>query len=151
MSFITNLLSSIFFRRLDVMLDDGAYMPGHAHEVDAGYDLLSPISVSVPPHASAVIDTGVHMAIPRLWYGNIQSKSGLNVKHDITTTGTIDSGYTGSVRVKLYNDGGEAYEVCRGDKVAQIVFMRCGTPKLKVVGKLDDTERGDNGFGSTGR
>ena len=151
MRLIKDYFEIIFFKRLKVTLDSGAYLPEHAHGADAGYDFRTPTKFNLPAHGSVLIDTGVHMAIPRHWYGNIQSKSGLNVKRDIITCGTIDSGYTGSIRVKLYNNGQRSWRFEKGDKIAQIVFMRCGTPKLKVVDKLDDTERGDNGFGSTGR
>lgn len=151
MSFASKFLASTFFRKLKVVLDEGAFAPEHAHDVDAGYDLRSTSSVKIPPNGSAVINVGVHMEIPRGWYGNIQSKSGLNVNHDIITTGTIDSGYTGAIRVKLYNHGSEPYTVLHGNKIAQIVFMRCARPKISIVDKLDETERGDNGFGSTGR
>ena len=79
------------------------------------------------------------------------SKSGLNVKHDLTGTGLIDASYVGSIRAKLYNHGDEDYHFARGDKVIQLVLMPCGNVDLELVKELPNTERGSNGFGSTGR
>ena len=88
---------------MKVLLDDGAYMPERAHEADAGYDIKSPVDGYIPAHESAVIDSGVHVQIPKGQVGFLKSKSGLNVKFGITSEGVIDSGYTGSITVKLYN------------------------------------------------
>ena len=136
---------------MKIKLDSGAYLPERAHDLDAGYDLRSPIRAYVPPYSSAVIDTGVHIEIPEGYVGMLKSKSGLNVKHDITNEGVIDSGYTGSICVKLYNHGQNAYEVNKGDKISQLVIMPIFTPALEIVSHLDSTERGDRGFGSTGK
>ena len=81
----------------------------------------------------------------------IKSKSGLYFKHNITSTGTVDQGYNGSVNVKLLNHGDTDYQVLAGDKIAQLVIFPVLTPDLEVVDSLEDTERGDGGFGSTGR
>ena len=136
---------------IDAMLDEGAYMPVRAHEPDAGADLFSPVGVTVYPGESVVIDTGVHMAIPYGYCGLLVSKSGLNVKHGILSTGLIDSSYTGSIRVKLYNRGHEAYTVKEGHKVSQIVILPVLLCDFSQVESLDETERGDGGFGSTGK
>lgn len=82
--------------------------------------------------------------------GFLKSKSGLNVNHGITSEGVIDMGYTGSIKVKLYNHGEEDYTVSAGDKISQLVILPILTPTLELVDKLEETERGDNGFGSTG-
>ena len=136
---------------MKIVIDPGAYLPERAHDLDAGYDLRSPIRAHVPPYSSAIIDTGVHIEIPEGYVGMLKSKSGLNVKHDITSEGVIDSGYTGSICVKLYNHGQNAYEVNKGDKISQLVIMPIFTPALEIVSHLDSTERGDRGFGSTGK
>lgn len=81
----------------------------------------------------------------------MKSKSGLNVKHGITSEGVIDSGYTGSIVVKLYNNDGNYYTVNAGDKISQIVLLPIYTPELEQVESLDETERGGNGFGSSGK
>ena len=136
---------------MEFMLDDGAYTPIRAHKEDAGLDLRSPVDVVVKSLDSVTIDTGVHVRIPMSWAGLLVSKSGLNVNHDITSTGLIDAGYTGSIRVKLYNHGLEDYQVHKGDKVSQLVLFPVITPTLELVSSLGETERGDNGFGSTGK
>ena len=135
---------------MKVKLDNGAYMPERAHETDAGYDLRTPINIFVPANGSATVDIGVHIAIPKGYVGFLKSKSGLNVKYDLTGTGVVDSGYSGSIRVKLYNHGDEGYLFNQGDKIIQIVFLPIFTPELELVDELGETERGENGFGSTG-
>jgi len=89
--------------------------------------------------------------LPRNTVGMVKSKSGLNVKHGILSEGVIDVGYTGSIRVKLYNHGDKGYQVNKGDKISQLVILPILTPDLELVDELDETERGNNGFGSTGR
>ena len=88
---------------MKIKLDAGAFMPLRAHETDAGLDLRSPFDCVVPARGSAVIDTGVHVQLPLGTAGMLKSKSGLNVKHGITSEGVIDVGYTGSIVAKLYN------------------------------------------------
>lgn len=136
---------------MEIMLNVGAYMPSRAHGTDAGLDLRAPEAVTVPAYGSAVVDTGVHVALPHGCAGLIVSKSGLNVRHDITSTGLIDEGYTGSIVVKLYNNSGEDYEVKAGDKITQLVVIPVICEPLELVSAFNQTERGDNGFGSTGR
>lgn len=137
--------------KIKIKLDDGAFMPTRAHETDAGLDIRSPKSVRIYGHDSAVIDTGVHVEIPVGYVGMLKSKSGLNVKHGITSEGVIDSGYTGSIRVKLYNNSSEIYSIERGDKITQLVILPILTPEIELVESLEETERGENGFGSSGR
>lgn len=140
---------------MNVMLDEGAIMPTRAHSADAGLDLYTQkdaiLSGVFERERSAVIDTGVHVEIPTGYVGMIKSKSGLNVYGGIVCEGVIDAGYTGSICVKLYNHGDIGHYFRRGDKIAQLVIMPIVTPALKLVDKFAETERGDNGFGSTGR
>ena len=136
---------------MKVMLDEGAYMPTRAYSTDAGLDLYSPVDVMIMTQASAVIDTGVHVALPEGSVGFLKSKSGLNIKHGILGEGVIDAGYTGSIRVKLYNHSEEGYYIRRGDKITQLVILPVILPDLEQVDSLEDTERGCGGFGSTGR
>ena len=137
---------------MKIKLDDGAFCPTRAHEWDAGLDLYAMEDQIVPAKESAIFDTGVHIEIPRGYVGFLKSKSGLNVRHGITSEGVIDAGYTGSIVVKLYNNGGFDYKVERGDKISQIVLLPIITPEIELVEKLFGvTERGENGFGSTGR
>ena len=98
------------------------------------------------------IDTLVHFQIPEGCTGLIKAKSGLNVKHCLTCTGVIDSHYTGSIAVKLYNHHPcLRYDVRPGYKIAQLVIVPCLLPELELVDSLDETDRGDCGFGRTGR
>lgn len=136
---------------MKIKLDPGAYLPTRAHSSDAGYDLRSTVTCVVRAHSSVVIDTGVHVEIPPCFVGFLKSKSGLNVKHDLVGEGVIDSGFTGSIRVKLYNLGRNDYAIEAGDKISQLVILPIVTPELELVGSLDETERGSNGFGSSGR
>lgn len=136
---------------MEIMLDDGAYMPTRGHETDAGLDLRTPKAVTVPAYGSVTVDTGVHVAVPHGCAGLLVSKSGLNVRHDITSTGLIDEGYTGSVVVKLYNHGGEDYGFEAGDKITQLVVIPVVCEPLEQVSAFNETERGNSGFGSTGR
>lgn len=136
---------------MNIMLDEKALMPTRGHATDAGLDLLSPIDTIVPAKGSITIDTGVHIELPPNTAGFLKSKSGLNVKYGITSEGVIDVGYTGSIAVKLYNHSNIDYAVSRGDKISQLVVMKIGIPSLDVVESFEKTERGDNGFGSTGK
>lgn len=136
---------------MKIMLDDGAVMPTRAHADDAGLDLYSPKGTIIPPSGSAVIDTGVHLEIPHGYVGLVLSKSGLNIKRGLTSEGVIDAGYTGSIRVKLYNHLPQPYQVLAGDKISQLVILPIVTPELELADRLGETERGANGFGSSGR
>ena len=156
---------------MKVMLDPGAKMPTRAHPFDGGLDLYAPVDVVIPAAetklcydplelgfpkpktfvGSETIDTGVHVEIPEGCVGFIKSKSGLNVKHGLTAEGVIDAHYTGSIVVKLYNHTDCAYHFKAGDKIAQLVILPCLLPELELVDSLEETDRGDNGFGSTGK
>lgn len=139
-----------------IKLDEGAFMPERAHKDDAGYDIFTPKDFVLHGMVSnsagmSVVDTGVHVEIPQGYVGILKSKSGLNVNCNITGTGVIDSGYTGSIKVKLYNHGVEDHRFKKGDKIIQLVIYPIYTPDLEIVDELEETERGSAGFGSTGR
>lgn len=156
---------------MKIKLDDGAIMPTRAHSTDAGLDLYSREEKTIYPMRAAwdtslsdmvgfipqlaggeTFDTGVHMEFPHGCFGKIESKSGLNTKASVVSCGgVIDEGYTGSIVVKLYNLGSKPYTVHKGDKIAQLVILLYATPDMELVDALEATERGDNGFGSTGR
>ena len=136
---------------MKIKLDDGAKMPTRAHDTDAGLDLYARYTEIVRAKGRAIFDTGVHVELPPNTVGMIKSKSGLNVKHGITSDGVVDVGYTGSIVVKLYNNGEFDYIVNAGDKISQLVILPILTPMLESVESLDDTERGAGGFGSTGK
>lgn len=153
---------------MKIMLDKGAKMPTRAHPWDAGLDLFAPCDITVPAArcrccgydgvyegyvevGSAVIDTGVHVQIPECCVGFVKSRSGTMVKSKLTAEGVIDTGYTGSIRVCLFNHSGREYRVKAGDKIAQLVILPCLLPELELVDSLEETDRGSQGFGSTGR
>lgn len=138
---------------MKIILDVGAYMPTYAHDADAGMDLRTPVAFIVPAHGSYTVDTGVHIQIPVGQVGFIKSKSGLNLKAGLTAEGVIDAGFNNSIRVKLYNHSNEDYMFSRGDKITQLVLLYIAKPEdgFEVVDHFEETERGDNGFGSTGR
>lgn len=138
-------------RTLRVMLDEGAMCPARAHWPDAGLDIMSPMAMQIPAGGSRVIDTGVHVEIPYGYAGFLKSRSGLNVKHGITSEGVIDAGYTGSIRVKLYNHSGDSYHVAAGDRISQLVILPVMLGPVVVVDSMTETDRGEGGFGSTGK
>lgn len=135
---------------LPVVLDNGAFMPERAHDLDAGLDFFTPYDIVVPAHGFAFCDTGVHVQLPSGTDGQIRSKSGLNRKFGITADGTVDEGYTGTVGVMLHNDGDSDYEFKRGQKVAQMVIEVIVRPTPVQVTEISGGERGDSGYGSTG-
>lgn len=133
-------------------LDEGAYKPEKAHQQDAGIDIRARKSQIVRAHGSAVFHTGVHVQLPPGTAGLLVSKSGLNVKHDITSTGLIDEGYTGEIIVKLDNSGEDDYFVNAGDKISQLVVIPVWTdPLIEIVDEIEGGTRGDSGFGSSGK
>ncbi len=138
-------------KKLKVVLDEGAKMPTRAHSTDADIDLYARESAIVEAKESCTFDTGVHIEIPEGYVGFLKSKSGLNFKNGLTSEGVIDAGYTGSIVVKLYNNSGYEYRVKAGDKISQLVLLPIITPDLELVDTLEETERGTNGFGSSGR
>lgn len=133
---------------MKVVLDPGAKLT-RAHELDAGFDLYAREDAIIYGGDSYTFDTGVHMAIYPGWVGDVKSKSSMMMR-GLLTDGTVDSGYTGSIRVKLFNLGRCAVSIVNGQKIAQLVIKRIATPDIEIVDRLDETERGDGGFGSTG-
>jgi dUTP pyrophosphatase len=137
--------------RIKIVLEEGATMPAYAHEDDAGMDLISMEMNMIPAHGRETFKTGVHMAIPSGYFGAIRAKSGLLRKHGIICSGTVDCSYTGEIMVTLVNTSSKNYQVFKGDKIAQMILIPYHHAEFVQVEKLDETERGDNGFGSTGR
>ena len=139
-------------KSLKVVVDDGAFVPKRAYEYDAGMDLFTPIGFSINPECKFIIDTGVRVQIPRGYVGLIMSKSGLCTRDDIVSEGgVIDSGYTGTIKVQLRNHGSIKVMFSSGDKIAQLLVMPVMLGECAVVGELPKSDRGDNGFGSTGK
>ena len=137
---------------MKIKLDEGAIMPTRAHDQDAGLDLFSREETIILSGESAVFDTGVHVELPSGTFGKLESKSGLNVKYGVVSHGgVIDSGFVGSISVKLYNHGDKPYMIRKGDKIIQMIVQPCLYPDLELADMLSDTERGEGKFGSTGR
>jgi len=128
-------------------------LPSYAHEGDAGLDLRSAEDVVLKPGERALVGTGFSMALPEGYAAFVQPRSGLAAKHGISivnTPGLIDCHYRGEVKVILVNLGEEAFRVRKGDRIAQMVVQRVETAEPVEVEELDETPRGEGGFGSTG-
>lgn len=132
-------------------MDGGAFPPIRMHPTDAGLDIRAMHDGVVKAGQSAVFHTGVHIELPEKTAGLFVSKSGLMMKHDITSTGLVDESYSGEVLVKLFNHGGEDYHVHAGDKIGQLVVMPVFYTPIEIVNSIKEEGRGNNGFGSTGR
>jgi len=128
-------------------------IPAKAHADDAAFDLKSRADMSVPVNKSTLIPTGVFIELPVNYEAQVRPRSGLALKHNITLTnspGTIDAGYRGEVGVIMFNHGPEAFEIKRGDRIAQMVIAELPEVELLTVDELSDSLRGSGGFGSSG-
>lgn len=134
---------------MKVKLDPGAVVK-RAHPLDAGLDLCAMKDGWIFPKSRKVFDTGFHAMIKPYFVGLVTSKSGLMSK-GITSRGTIDTGFTGSIKAVLYNHSWKPVRIRKGQKIAQLVILPIIIPELEEVDSLDETERGDNGFGSSGK
>lgn len=139
--------------KIKIKLDPGAKMPTKAYKRDAGFDLYTPYAFTLWPGYGnqESVDTRVHIQIPEGFCGMVKSKSGLYIRNHITCEGVIDSGYTGSIVVSLDNHTDVPIRFEAGQKIAQLVIIPVPMVILEEVNKLEETERGDNGFGSSGR
>jgi len=133
-------------------LDPEAIIPTKANRTDAGYDLYALEDIEVPAINHKLIKTGISIAIPVGYVGLIWPRSGLAYKNGIDVfAGVIDAGYRGDVGVILYNSRvNDHYQVKKGDRIAQILFQKVKTFDLVEVDDLDDSQRGQGGFGSSG-
>jgi len=132
---------------------EGLELPKYATDGAAGMDVLSAEDVTIAPGARHAVATGLAVAIPEGFEIQVRPRSGLALKHGISvpnTPGTIDSDYRGELKVILINHGGEAFAIHRGDRVAQLVLAPVTQARWVVVAELDETARGEGGFGSTG-
>lgn len=134
-----------------IKLDADAIAPTRAHDTDAGLDLYATDGRDIYPGSSGIFHTGVRVELPTGCAGLLVSKSGLNVNSDITSTGLIDEGYSGEIVVKLYNHGSMTCRIRRGDKISQLVVIPVRYEPVEIVDEIHAGDRGDAGFGSTGR
>ena len=147
--------------RIDVHLlvlphGEGLPLPRYASDGAAGCDLHAAVDepILLAPGDRAAIPTGIALAIPEGFEGQVRARSGLALRHGIACVnapGTIDSDYRGEVKVILGNLGREPFEIRRGDRIAQIVFAPVVRAEIQKVDELSDSARGPGGFGSTGR
>ncbi len=134
---------------------EGLDLPGYQTLGSSGMDLRAAIyeETIIPPMGIALIPTGLIVSIPPGFEGQVRPRSGLALKHGITvlnTPGTIDSDYRGEVAVILINLCNSPYTVRRGDRIAQLVIARVTYAEIRVVSQIDDSDRGEGGFGHTG-
>ncbi|WP_338467521.1 dUTP diphosphatase [Novosphingobium sp. ZN18A2] len=133
--------------------NDDLPLPAYATDGAAGMDVVSAEDVTLAPGARHPVATGLALAIPPGFEVQVRPRSGLALKHGITvpnTPGTIDSDYRGELKVILINHGADAFDIRRGDRIAQIVLAPVTRAAWLEVDDLDETERGEGGFGSTG-
>ena len=128
-------------------------MPNYAHKGDSGVDLYSAEDVVLKPMERKLIPTGLKMAIPYGYEGQVRPKSGLALNHGIghaNSVGTIDSGYRGEIKVPVINLSSESYKIEKGKKIGQMIFAKVEEASFEEVEDLGQTTRNENGFGSTG-
>lgn len=136
--------------KINYLLDNGATCPTKAHKTDAGFDLVTPRDFTVWRRDFASVDLGLHIEIPAGYYGQIAGRSGLASKGIFPIGGVIDSGYTGSIRVCLMNASEYTKHFKAGDRIAQLLILPVPDVEFEQAERLEDSERGENGFGSTG-
>jgi dUTP pyrophosphatase len=138
------------------LVHDDAKFPTYAYPSDSGFDLYSTIEYNLPPLGRALIPTGIKLSIPDEYEIQIRPKSGLALNQGLTvlnTPGTVDSGYVGEIKVIMFNTNNETVTISKGMKVAQAVLCPVVNGRyvyLNLLDKVEDKDRGDNGFGSTG-
>ena len=134
-------------------LDEAAVLPRYEHEGDSGMDLCAIAPQTILPGKTALISTGIAIALPPNTEAQVRPRSGLALKHAVTvlnTPGTVDAGYRGELRVILINHGQQPFEVTRGMRIAQMVIMPVVRAELEEVASLPTSTRGEGGFGSNG-
>lgn len=138
--------------KLEVMcINEHAKLPKRGSPLSAGYDLSAAEEKTIEVGGRAVVQTGLKMKIPEGCYGRVAPRSGLAVRNGINTgAGVIDADYRGEVGVVLFNHGTTDFKVNIGDRIAQLILEHICLAEVEKVDQLDDTQRGEGGFGSTG-
>lgn len=137
-------------------LNDKAQLPSSGSAYAAGYDLYACVEaqeVIIPPHTTAMVGTGVAVAVPEGYFGGIFARSGLAAKQNLrpaNCVGVVDSDYRGEVKVALHNDSDQERSIENGERIAQLVVIPYLSLEFEEVGELNATERGEGGFGHTG-
>lgn len=135
---------------MKVKIDDGAFIPERAHSADAGLDLKSAEYQVIPQYEMRKIKTGVHVELPKGTVGMIKTRSSVNAL-GLQCEGVIDEGYTGEIMVVMQNHTDKIALIQPGEKIAQLVILPVIRPEIELVDELEGTERGDKGFGSSGK
>ncbi len=133
-------------------IKENAIVPEYAHEGDAGVDLYSTEDYLLKVGERVLVSTGIKIAVPEGYEAQIRPKSGLALEHGISvvnTPGTVDSCYRGEVGVIAINHGNEDFKIEKGKKIAQMIFNKIEEAEFEEVEELDNTRRGEGGFGST--
>jgi dUTP pyrophosphatase len=138
------------------LVHEDAKVPSYAYPSDSGFDLRSTVEINIPPFGRALIPTGIKLSIPEEYEIQIRPKSGLALNQGLTvlnTPGTVDSGYVGEIKVIVFNTNNTTVTVSKGMKIAQAVLcpVMCGKyVSIELMDKVENKDRMDNGFGSTG-
>ncbi|SEK61821.1 MULTISPECIES: dUTP diphosphatase [Pseudobutyrivibrio] len=137
-------------------MTDSAKLPERGSVSAAGYDLFADVAedVTIAPHETKMIGTGLAMEIPEGYFGGIFARSGLSAKEGLrpaNCVGVVDSDYRGEIKVALHNDGEQARVITPAEKIAQLVVVPFLSVDFNEVSNLSDTARGEGGFGSTGK
>lgn len=139
--------------KIPVKLDEGVVAPSYAHPTDSGMDLRANEDVWLQPMERRKIKTGVRMAIPEGYEGQVRPRSSVAANQGVTvlnSPGTIDAHYRGDITIPLVNLSKKPVAIRKGDRVAQLVIQEVPRADLVIVDELDETDRGEGGFGSTG-
>ena len=131
-------------------LSPDAVLPIRKTEEAAGYDISSNESVTIAPKSLKLVSTGISFTVPKGTYGQLAPRSGLSCKGISVGAGIIDRDYTGHVKVLLHNHNDFPFDIKSNDRIAQLIIKYIACPEVKEVQDLEDTSRGENGFGSTG-
>ncbi|CAG8567494.1 6878_t:CDS:2 [Paraglomus brasilianum] len=132
-------------------LSEKARLPKRGSSQAAGYDLYSSTNTIIPAHGKAVVPTDLSICVPEGTYGRVAPRSGLALRHFLDCgAGVIDADYRGPVGILMFNFSEHEYQVCEGERIAQLILERICTPDVIEVGELSETARGNGGFGSTG-
>ena len=134
----------------------GARIPTRGSALAAGYDLYACLeeAVTIAPGETRSVGTGLAIALPKGWFAGIFARSGLSVREGLrpaNCVGVCDADYRGEYIVPLYNDSAEMRTVVPGERIAQLILLPCRTLRFEEVDALTDTDRGEGGFGSTGK
>ncbi len=136
-------------------LDPGVPVPAYAHPGDAGVDLVTTVDADVAPGERVLLPTGIAIALPEGYAAFVHPRSGLAVKYGVSLVnapGTVDAGYRGEIKVSLVNlDPRDAVVLHRGDRIAQLVVQKVEHAVFHEVERLPGSDRGEGGFGSSGR